>query len=351
MPQLRVLVADDSLAFRSVLVDSLKKLPAARIVALAANGQEAIDKFGDCSPDVITLDVEMPVLDGFQVLEKLRPRLGHTTVIMVSAMTRRSAGATIRALELGAFSFITKPEEASPDKNREVLRQQLSAVFDAIASKRSQTVAETTASVPAGGPRKNPAQPRIIGIGTSTGGPHALAEVLPRLPGDLSVPVVLVQHMPALFTASLAETLAAKCAVKVVQADHGMVLQAGTVYVAPGGRQLRVVPGADDGPAMPKRIELTADPPEHFCRPSVDYLFRSLAVTYGAHAVGVILTGMGQDGAQGLLAMRQAGATTIGQDAATCTVYGMPREAYQVGAVEVQLPLDRIAERIAKLAG
>jgi len=346
MPQLRVLVADDSLAFRSILVDSLKKLPAARIVALAANGQEAIDKFDDCSPDVITLDVEMPVLDGFQVLERLRPRLGQTAVIMVSAMTRRSAGATIRALELGAFSFITKPEESSPDKNREILRQQLSAVFDAIAAKR----APAEAAPPLASPtlRKNAAQPKIIGIGTSTGGPHALAEVLPHLPGNLSVPVVLVQHMPPLFTASLAETLAAKCAVKVVQADHGMLLQAGTVYIAPGGRHLRVV---EDGPATPKRIELTMDPPEHFCRPSVDYMFRSLAATYRANAVGVILTGMGQDGAQGLLAMRQAGATTIGQDAATCTVYGMPREAYQVGAVEVQLPLDRIAERIAKLAG
>ena len=346
MPQLRVLVADDSLAFRSILVDSLKKLPAARIVALAGNGQEAIDKYNDSSPDVITLDVEMPVLDGFQVLERLRPRLGQTAVIMVSAMTRRSAGATIRALELGAFSSITKPEESSPDKNREILRQQLSAVFDAIAAKR----APAEAAPPLASPtlRKNAAQPKIIGIGTSTGGPHALAEVLPHLPGNLSVPVVLVQHMPPLFTASLAETLAAKCAVKVVQADHGMLLQAGTVYIAPGGRHLRVV---EDGPATPKRIELTMDPPEHFCRPSVDYMFRSLAATYRANAVGVILTGMGQDGAQGLLAMRQAGATTIGQDAATCTVYGMPREAYQVGAVEVQLPLDRIAERIAKLAG
>lgn len=348
MPQLRVLVADDSLAFRSILVDSLKKLPAARIVALAANGQEAVEKFDDSHPDVITLDVEMPVLDGFQVLEKLRPRLGQTAVIMVSAMTHRSAGATIRALELGAFSFITKPEETSPDKNREILRQQLSAVFDAIAAKRAPAPAETAPPMALPTPRKNVAPPKIIGMGTSTGGPHALADLLPHLPGNLSVPVVLVQHMPPLFTASLAETMAARCAVKVVQADHGMILQAGTVYIAPGGRHLRVV---DDGPATPKRIELTMDPPEHFCRPSVDYMFRSLAATYRASAVGVILTGMGQDGAQGLLAMRQAGATTIGQDAASCTVYGMPREAYQIGAVEVQLPLDRIAERIAKLAG
>jgi two-component system chemotaxis response regulator CheB len=348
MPQLRVLVADDSLAFRSILVDSLKKLPAARIVALAANGQEAIDKFDACSPDVITLDVEMPVLDGLQVLERLRPRLAQTTVIMVSAMTHRSAGATLRALELGAFSFITKPEETSPDKNREVLRQQLSSVFDAIATKRAPAATDSGPPLAAVPERKLATRPKIIGIGTSTGGPHALAEILPRLPANLSVPVVLVQHMPPLFTASLAEMMAAKCAVKVVQADHGMLLQAGTVYIAPGGKHLRVV---DDGLSPNKHIALTSDPPEHFCRPSVDYMFRSLAAVYRAHAVGVILTGMGQDGAQGLLAMRRAGATTIGQDAATCTVYGMPREAYQLGAIEVQLPLDRIAERIARLAG
>jgi two-component system, chemotaxis family, protein-glutamate methylesterase/glutaminase len=347
MPQLRVLVADDSLSFRSILVDSLKKLPTARIVALASNGQEAVDKFAEFNPDVLTLDVEMPVLDGFQVLEKLRPRLGSAVVIMVSAMTHRSAGATIRALELGAFSFITKPEESSPDKNREVLRQQLSAVFDAIVAKRIPAGTVTTPPVAAPVERRPAAQPKIIGIGASTGGPHALAEILPRLPGNLSVPVVLVQHMPPLFTASLAEAMAAKCAVKVVEAEHGMSLQAGTVYIAPGGRHMRIV---DDVASASKRVELTSDAPEHYCRPAVDYLFRSLATTYRANAAGVILTGMGQDGAQGLLAMRQAGATTIGQDAATCTVYGMPREAHQIGAVEVQLPLERIAERIAKLA-
>ena len=348
MPQLRVLVADDSLAFRSILVDSLQKLPVARIVALAANGQEAIEKFDTSNPDVITLDVEMPVLDGFQVLEKLRPRLGQTEVVMVSAMTHRSAAVTIRALGLGAFTFITKPEEASPEKNREVLRQQLSAVFDAIAAKRAPAAVEQV-PVPAIALDRKPAgRPKIIGIGTSTGGPQALAALLPRLPADLRIPVVLVQHMPPLFTASLAEAMAAKCAIKVVQADHGVSLQPGTVYIAPGGKHMRVV---NDATSVGKRIELTADPPEHFCRPAVDYLFRSLAATYGADAVGVILTGMGQDGAQGLLAMRQAGAATIGQDAATCTVYGMPREAHQIGAVEVQLPLDRIADRITKLAG
>ncbi len=346
MRQLRVLVADDSLAFRSVLVDSLQRLPAARIVALAANGQEAIDKFDACNPDVITLDVEMPVLDGLQALEKLRPRLGQTEVIMVSSMTHRSAEVTIRALGLGAFTFITKPEETSPDKNREILRQQLSSVFDAIAAKRTPAVVDHAPQPAATFEHKATARPKIIGIGTSTGGPQALADLLPRLPANLSVPVVLVQHMPPLFTASLAEAMAAKCAIQVVQADHGMALQPGTVYIAPGGKHMRVV---DD--AAGKRIDLTSDPPEHFCRPAVDYLFRSLATLYRASAVGVILTGMGQDGAQGLLAMRKAGAATIGQDAATCTVYGMPREAYQIGAVEVQLPLDRIADRIASLAG
>jgi len=197
-------------------------------------------------------------------------------------------------------------------------------------------------------PRLPTIRPKVVGIGSSTGGPQALAEILPRLPGDLPVPVLLVQHMPPVFTASLAEGMAAKCALKVVQADHGMILKAGTVYVAPGGHHMRV---ASNSPSGPKRAELTSDPLEHFCRPSVDYLFRSLAANYRAGAVGVILTGMGQDGAQGLLAMRQAGAATVGQDQATSTVYGMPREAQLVGAVENQLPLDRIAEWIVRLVG
>jgi two-component system chemotaxis response regulator CheB len=348
MPQLRVLVADDSLAFRSILVDALSNLPMARIVALAANGQEAVEKFDGCSPDVITLDVEMPLLSGLQVLEKLRPRLGQTAIIMVSGMTRQGANTTLRALELGAFGFVTKPEESSPEKNRDFLRQELSALFEAIALKRSSPAVVSPTRPSPTTPRLPTIRPKVVGIGSSTGGPQALAAVLPRLPGDLPVPVLLVQHMPALFTASLAEAMAAKCALKVVQADHGSILQPGTVYVAPGGRHMRV---ASDSPSGPKRLELTADPLEHFCRPSVDYLFRSLASNYRASAVGVILTGMGQDGAQGLLAMRQTGAATIGQDQATSTVYGMPREAQQIGAVENQLPLDRIAEWIVRLVG
>jgi two-component system chemotaxis response regulator CheB len=348
MPQLRVLVADDSLAFRSILVDALSNLSTARIVALAANGQEAVEKFDGCSPDVITLDVEMPLLNGLQVLEKLGPRLGQTSVIMVSGMTRQGANTTLRALELGAFGFITKPEESSPEKNRNFLRQELSALFEAIALKRAMPAVVLPARPSPSTPRLPTVRPKVVGIGSSTGGPQALAQVLPRLPGDLPVPVLLVQHMPPIFTASLAEAMAAKCALKVVQADHGSILQAGTVYIAPGGRHMRVT---SDGPTGPKRLELTADPPEHFCRPAVDYLFRSLASNYRASAVGVILTGMGQDGAQGLLAMRQAGAATLGQDQATSTVYGMPREAQQVGAVENQLPLDRIAEWIVRLVG
>ena len=348
MPKLRVLVADDSLAFRSILVDALSNLPTARIVALAANGQEAVEKFDECSPDVVTLDVEMPRLDGLQVLEKLRPRLGQTAVIMVSGMTRQGAKTTLRALELGAFGFVTKPEESSPEKNRVFLRHELSALFEAIALKRSTPAVVSPARPGPTTTRPPTIRPKVVGIGSSTGGPQALAQILPRLPGDLPVPVLLVQHMPPIFTASLAEAMAAKCALKVVQADHGSILQAGTVYIAPGGRHMRV---ACDSPTGPKRVELTSDPPEHFCRPSVDYLFRSLSTNYRAGAVGVILTGMGQDGAQGLLAMRQAGAATVGQDQTTSTVYGMPREAQQIGAVENQLPLDRIADWIVRLVG
>jgi two-component system chemotaxis response regulator CheB len=162
------------------------------------------------------------------------------------------------------------------------------------------------------------------------------------------VPVLVVQHMPPIFTGHLAEGFASKCALTVVEAKHGMLLAPRKVFIAPGGKHMRVV---DDGSGGHNRLDLTEEPPENFCRPSADYMFRSLATQFRGSAIGVILTGMGQDGAKGLLQMRQAGASTLGQDAATCTVYGMPREAYETGAVEEQLPLDHIAERIVHLVG
>lgn len=348
MPQLRVLVADDSMAFRAALLESMEGMGAARVVSLAKDGRECVDKCRDLRPDVLTLDLEMPVLDGFQVLAELRPLLDQTAVIMVSAMTRQGAQSTIRALEMGAFGFITKPDLGSREANRDALRSQLAGLFEAVQARRASAPLPPLAPALAPSPPPASGQIQLIGIGCSTGGPRALAEILPRLPKDLRVPVVIAQHMPPLFTGQLAEGLATKCAVRIVEATHRTILTPGTVYIAPGGKHTRV---ATDGPGAPKRIELTDDPPENFCRPSVDYLFRSLAAVYRGNAVGVILTGMGQDGAKGLLQMRQVGAPTVGQDAASCTVYGMPREARALGAVAEELPVEGIAPHLLRLVG
>lgn len=345
MTQLRVLVADDSMAFRAALLEALEGLPVARVVSLAKDGREAVDKCRDLRPDVLTLDLAMPVLDGFQVLAELKPQLEQTAVIMVSSMTRAGAQATIRALEMGAFGFVTKPDLGSRAANRDALRAQLTALCEAAQARRFVAPVPVSAPVPAPPP---PGTIQVVAIGCSTGGPRALADILPRLPKDLRVPVVIAQHMPPIFTAQLAEGLAGKCGLRIVEAAHGVPLVPGTVYIAPGGRHTRV---ALDGPGAPKRLELTDDPPENFCRPSVDYLFRSVAAAYRGNAVGVILTGMGQDGAKGLLQMRQAGAPTVGQDAASCTVYGMPREARLLGAVDVELPVDQIAAHLLRLVG
>jgi two-component system, chemotaxis family, protein-glutamate methylesterase/glutaminase len=348
MPQLRVVVADDSMAFRAALLEAMEGILAGRVVSLAKNGREAVDKCRDLHPDVLTLDLEMPILDGFQVLAELKPLLDQIAVIMVSAMTKQGAQSTIRALEMGAFGFITKPDLGSREANRDALHGQLAGLFEAVQSRRAGPSLPPLAPTLAPAPPPAPGQIQLIGIGCSTGGPRALAEILPKLPKNLRVPVVVTQHMPPLFTGQLAEGLAAKCSLRIVEATHGTVLTPGTVYIAAGGKHMRV---ATEGPGAPKRIELTDDPPENFCRPAVDYLFRSLATVYRNNAVGVILTGMGQDGAKGLLQMRQAGAPTVGQDAATCTVYGMPREARALGAVGEELPVDKIAPHLLRLVG
>jgi two-component system chemotaxis response regulator CheB len=348
MSQLRVLVADDSMAFRAALLEAMEGMPAGRVVSLAKDGREAVDKCRDLKPDVMTLDLEMPHLDGFQVLAELKSMLADTAVIMVSAMTKQGAQSTIRALEMGAFGFITKPDLGSREANRDSLRSQLASLFEAAQTRRASQPPPPLKSTQDLVAFPGSSHIELIAIGCSTGGPRALAELLPQLPKDLRVPVVVVQHMPPLFTGQLAEGLAAKCALRIVEASPGTILVPGTVYIAPGGMHTRV---GTDGPRSPKRLEITEDPPENFCRPSVDYLFRSVAKVYRAQAAGVILTGMGQDGAKGLLQMRQAGAPTVGQDATTCTVYGMPREARALGALDEELPIDRIAPHLMKLVG
>ncbi len=338
MRQLRVLLVDDSLTFRTVLAEVVNTSGVSRAVAFASDGREALAKVSEYSPDVVTLDVDMPVMDGLACLAELRKLSKPPVVIMVSAVTRDGAKECLRAFELGALEVVTKPNDADMLANKQVLSAKVHGLLQELARGGSPKAA------PARGPVREarPASPpQIVAVGCSTGGPAALTEIIPRLPARLPVPVVIVQHMPKLFTGQLAEALQIKSAIRVVEARHGEAPQPGTVYIAPGGRHLRVASSKSG-----RLFELTDDPPEHFCRPAVDYLFRSIADVYREHALGVILTGMGRDGTGGLRAMKRFNVRVIGQSEASCAVYGMPREAQLAGLVDTELPAEKIADAI-----
>lgn len=338
MKQLRALVVDDSGVFRKLIAECINTSGTARVVAHAADGHEALAKMVDFSPDLVTIDLEMPGLGGLDTIRAIKERAPKTAVVVVSSFTAKGAASSMRALELGAHDVITKPETGDASKNRAELAQSLQAMLQGILFAQSPP----PPSLGAARRRAPTALPQIVAIGSSTGGPAALAVIVPRLPASLPVPVVIAQHMPPLFTASLAATLAEKSQVRVVEARHGDALQPGVVYIAPGGRHLKI---ASTG-GVERHCELTDDPPEHYCRPAVDYLFRSIAETYRENALGVILTGMGKDGTLGLRVMRRFPVYVIGQSAESCTVYGMPREAMNAGCVDEELPAERIADAI-----
>ncbi len=364
---LRVVVADDSVLFRRAISDALGALPDVEVVGSAANGKLALQKVRDLKPDLLTLDLEMPEIDGLAVLDALRQSGSKMSVIVVSALTRRGGDMTLRALEKGAFDFITKPDTAGPDESREAIRRELAPRLRALSNRvavrkllhhPAPVPAPTIASVPRPDPKPvhaglaeiagrmnrlvSPNRPEMVLIGVSTGGPNALARLMPQLPKDLGVPILIVQHMPPVFTLSLAESLAAKCGVKVREATHGDILAANTAYIAPGGRQMRLAPGPDGS----RVIQITDDPSENNCRPAVDYLFRSVATHFPGRAMAVILTGMGSDGTIGLRLLKRHNAFVIAQDEASCVVFGMPKAAVDAKVTDVILPLEAIAARI-----
>lgn len=342
----RVLIVDDSPLIREMLTAILSADPGIRVVGTAADPYEARERIRELAPDVITLDVEMPNMNGIAFLERLM-RLKPTPVVMVSTLTKKGADVTLLALELGAVDFVAKPTDAGPGA-LERIAQELRQKVTAAAQARPGTRAPATAPAPAApaSVRAGAVDPRaLVAIGASTGGVEAIREVLRALPAGLP-PIVITQHMPAGFTQRFAQRLDEATAHHVVEATEGYRLSPGDVAIAPGNRHLRVKAAPGGYTCVLSDEECVSG---H--RPSVDVLLRSVAQAAGRHAVGVILTGMGRDGAQGLLAMRQAGAHTIGQNEASALVYGMPRVAREVGAVETEaalgaiprLLLDRIA--------
>jgi two-component system chemotaxis response regulator CheB len=338
VPKIRVLVVDDSATMRSLITAALNRDPEIEVCGAAGDPFEARGMIKALNPDVVTLDIEMPNMNGIEFLEKIM-RLRPMPVVMVSTLTQAGAEMTLRALELGAIDCVAKPADAlgTQDALNEIVVKVKIAARASVRTKadNAPATARKAGYMPSGD---------VVAIGSSTGGVEALLSILTMFP-DTCPPTVITQHMPATFTASFAARLDRASGAKVQEAFDGALLEPGKVYVAPGGAtHLEVVRSAG------LRCRLVAADPVSGHRPSVDVLFNSVANAVGDKAVGAILTGMGRDGAQGLLAMRKAGAKTLGQDEQSCVVYGMPRSAFEIGAVEKQVSLSSMGQSILDLA-
>lgn len=352
---LKVLVIEDSLVFQKIMSEVLRGMPGIDQVEVAGNGADGLAAARRQPPDAVFLDLHLPDIDGLELLERFKASSPRLPVVVVSGLSIEGADLTIAALSRGAQQFVAKPSGSGFAQSVTLLRAQLEPVLQTV---RAQGGARP-APVPV--PAKRPSPPMrptvtarpapgsfgVSAIAVSTGGPEALSRVIPRLPANYPLPLVIVQHMPPMFTLSLARSLDAKSALKVVEAADGDVLAAGTVHIAPGGRHLAVV--RDAGRLV---CRLNDDPPEQSVRPAADVLFRSLARLGSASPVlAAVLTGMGEDGLAGVRMVKAAGGWCLTQTEATCVVYGMPRAVDAAGLSDESVALDDIAARLAALAG
>jgi two-component system chemotaxis response regulator CheB len=359
MAKIRVLVVDDSVVVRRLLSDVLGSDPALEVVGTASSGRLALIKVTQVNPDLMVMDVEMPEMDGLQTLAALRKTHPRLPVVMFSSATQHGATATLDALALGANDYVNKPvgeSGISLDQVKERLREELipkiKGLCPQIAGKvplpamprgaRPSSLHLSTPR-PAFDPLARNGRIDVVAIGVSTGGPNALAAVLPAFPSDLPVPVVIVQHMPPMFTRMLAERLQTQSAISVREASAGETLIAGQAWLAPGDYHLEV---ARVNGAVQTRLQ--QGPPENSCRPAVDVLFRSVVAAYGGRVLAVVLTGMGQDGLRGCERIREAGGQILVQDEATSVVWGMPGFVAKAGLADQVLPLDRIGSEIVR---
>jgi two-component system chemotaxis response regulator CheB len=354
--KIRVVVVDDSALIRQLLTEIIQQTADIEVVGAAADPLAARELIRNTNPDVITLDIEMPKMDGLDFLEKLM-RLRPTPVVMISTLTEQGSEAAVRALELGAVDIIAKPKLDIERTLRDYAESLCQKIRDAAQTKPRQLIQATPPTITPAlstdsvlAKSRAPlmvATERLIAIGASTGGTEALKAVLMALPAT-SPAVLITQHMPEAFTRSFAARLDSLCRLSVKEAEHGERILPGHAYVAPGSAHLLLARSGAN-----YVVELNQGPPVNRHRPSVDVLFRSVANTAGANAMGVILTGMGKDGAQGMLELHDAGCWTIAQDEASCVVFGMPKEAIAVGGVDEVLPLDKIGlaitARVAKM--
>jgi two-component system, chemotaxis family, protein-glutamate methylesterase/glutaminase len=340
MPKIRVLIVDDSVVVRTRVSKILASDRELEVVGVAANGIIALAKIPQVNPDAIVLDVEMPQMNGLETLAAIRQSYPKLPVIMFSAFTRAGATATLEALALGATDYATKPSHlGSVEAANQHIRTDLIPKIKLFGSGAAKS-----AIAPPPPPLPLPSQPiDAIAIGVSTGGPNALAALLSAFPADLSVPVLIVQHMPPLFTKLLAERLAAKSKIPVAEAVAGTIIKPGTAWIAPGDYHLVV---RREGNIV--RLATNQDPPENSCRPSVDVLFHSIAQVYGAKSLAIVLTGMGQDGLRGCQWIRSVGGRIFVQDKESSVVWGMPGAVADAGLADRVLPLDQMADEILR---
>ncbi len=351
--RIRVLIVDDSAVMRSLLRSVISTDAALEVAGTAPDGLSALNALSVVRPDIVLLDVEMPVMDGLETLKQLRERSPRLPIIMCSALTQRGAQVTIESLASGASDYVAKPAgQVSRETATQALAAELIPKIRAMTMRRPLAFATRNASLfPASAtPRTSPrhassATPAAVVIGVSTGGPAALDVILPALPASFPLPVFVVQHMPDLFTRQLAERLNSRCALEVCEAAEGMPVRAGRVYIARGGWHLKLVAAA----GHQHTLHLDQAPLENHCRPSVDVLFRSAAQVYGGSLLAVMLTGMGHDGLAGTRTLSALGATVLAQDEASSAVWGMPGAIVHENLAHSVLPLRRIAAEIQRL--
>jgi two-component system chemotaxis response regulator CheB len=345
-PPIRVLIADDSAVMRAALSRVVESAPSLEVCGTARHGLEALEKIRQLRPDVVTLDVEMPMLNGLEVLKRIMKEFPRP-VIMVSSLTQQGAEITVEALGVGAFDYLPKGDSGHP-LDPQKLKHDLIEKIEAAAHSPLARKFERLQPAPAQAPPQSALReefnvvPEILALGTSTGGPKALQDILPLLPADLPVGMVIVQHMPVGFTAPFAKRLDTLSKITVREAAQGDIVQPGTVYIAPAGQHVTVWRKTGSRAA----ICLSDNPPGTLHKPSVDVMMLSVAEAFGRRAAGIILTGMGADGLQGMTAIRQAGGLTIGQDEASCAVYGMPRSCAESGILQRIVPLTQVPRLI-----
>lgn len=350
--RIRVLVVDDSVVIRRLVAHALEQDPAIEVVGAASNGAIALQRIPQFNPDVLTLDIEMPELDGLETLRRVRREYPQLRVIMFSTLTERGAAVTLEALALGADDYVAKASnEGSLDRSMTRLREELIPKIKQFFLKPAPSgkaarpdAARGSAAPPARwGDR---VRPKVVAIGVSTGGPTALAAALPEFPAEFPLPVLVVQHMPPLFTRLLAERLHSTCRLPVEEARQGQAVTAGKILIAPGDFHMKVA--AKEGGVL---VSLDQSPPQNSCRPAADALFASIGEVYGGAVVAAVLTGMGQDGLRGAQILKARGAHVLAQDEASSVVWGMPGAVANAGLADRVLPLDAVVPEILRIVG